>query len=136
MRRKNSNKHKTELTDELGENNEKIVELKLDIDKLTEDIAQAREELVEAEEQTTDDKAYLEELTAKCHKDDVEFDQRASLRGGEVEAFTKALDIMKEKVDGWEDREIEEEDGGAGGGKKFVQTAEHPVAVKNKWFRC
>jgi len=125
-------KQKKALTDELSENNERMVELKEDIDDLTEEIAQAREELVEAEEQMKDDKSYLEELTAKCHRQAVEFDQRASLRGGEVEALTNALDIMQEKVEGWEDAEIEEEDDSKKGKGKFVQTAEHPTAVKQE----
>lgn len=129
-------KQKKALTDELAENNERLVELKEDIDDLTEEIAQAREELVEAEEQMKDDKSYLEELTAKCHREATVFDQRASLRAGEVEALTNALDIMKEKVKGWEDADIEEEDDDKKGkgkkGKDFVQTAEHPAAVKQE----
>lgn len=133
-------KQRKALTDELAENNERMVELKEDIEELVEEIAQAREELVEAEEQMKDDKSYLEELTAKCHKQAVEFDQRASLRGGEVEALTKALDIMQEKVKGWEDAETDEE--GKGGkdkddkGKgKFVQTAEHASVAQEATAR-
>jgi len=119
-------KQKKALTDELGENNERMVELKEDIEKLVESIAQNREDLVEAEEQMKDDKSYLAELTSKCHRQAVEFDQRATMRAGEVDALTSALDIMKDKVKGWEDAEIEEGDDKK---DKFVQTAEHPVAV-------
>ena len=103
-------KQKKALTDELGENNERMVELKEDIEKLVESIAQNREDLVEAEEQMKDDKSYLAELTSKCHRQAVEFDQRATMRAGEVDALTSALDIMKDKVKGWEDAEIEEDD--------------------------
>lgn len=125
-------KQKKALTDELGENNERMVELKEDIEKLVESIAQNREDLVEAEEQMKDDKSYLAELTAKCHKQAVEFDQRASMRAGEVDALTNALDIMKDKVKGWEDAEIEEDGDKKDKKGKFVQTAEHPVAVKQE----
>ena len=125
-------KQRKALTDELAENNERMVQLKEDIEALVEEIAQAREELVEAEEQMKDDKSYLAELTAKCSKQAVEFDQRASLRAGEVEALTKALDIMTEKVKGWKDAEIDDEkDDKDGKGKgKFVQTAEHPSVAQ------
>jgi len=122
-------KQKKALTDELGENNERMVELKEDIEKLVESIAQNREDLVEAEEQMKDDKSYLAELTSKCHRQAVEFDQRATMRAGEVDALTSALDIMKDKVKGWEDAEIEEGDDKKDKKGKFVQTAEHPVAV-------
>lgn len=126
-------KQKKALTDELEENSERMVELKEAIEELVEEIAQAREELVEAEEQMKSDKSYLQELGEKCHKQAVEFDQRASMRAGEVEALTNALDIMKEKVKGWEDAETEEEDNSKKDNKgKFVQVAERPVAVKQE----
>jgi len=125
-------KQKKALTDELQENNERMVELKEDIDKLVEDIAQDREDLVEAEEQMKDDKSYLEELSSKCHKQAVEYDQRASMRGGEVDALTNALDIMKDKVKGWEDKDVEDKDDEDDKKGKFVQTADHPILVKQE----
>jgi len=125
-------KQKKALTDELQENNERMVELKEDIDKLVEDIAQDREDLVEAEEQMKDDKSYLEELSSKYHKQAVEYDQRASMRGGEVDALTNALDIMKDKVKGWEDKDVEDKDDEDDKKGKFVQTADHPILVKQE----
>jgi len=70
------------------------------IQSLIEQIADARESLVEAESLLKDDQAYLKDLTAQCEDRAKDYDQRSAQRAGEIEALTKALEILSGTVQG------------------------------------
>merc|ERR1719163_1200801 len=70
------------------------------IQSLIEQIADARESLVEAESLLKDDQAYLKDLTAQCEDRAKDYDQRSAMRAGELEALTKALEILTGTVQG------------------------------------
>merc|ERR1719174_1781951 len=70
------------------------------IQSLIEQIADARESLVEAESLLTDDQAYLKDLTAQCEDRAKDYDQRSAMCAGEIEALTKALEILTGTVQG------------------------------------
>jgi hypothetical protein len=53
-----------------------------------------------AESVLKDDQLYLKDLTAQCEQRAKDWDQRSQLRGGELEALTKALTILTEGVAG------------------------------------
>jgi regulator of replication initiation timing len=58
-------------------------------------IAEAKEALVGANNQLTDDQAFLEDLTGQCELKANEFDKRSTSRAGELTALKKALEIIK-----------------------------------------
>merc|ERR1740123_1833663 len=70
--------------------------LKDDIADLEKKIAEDREEVINTEDLLKDDQLYMKDLTAKCEARAKDWDQRASMRGGEVQALTEALAILKE----------------------------------------
>merc|ERR1740123_387109 len=70
--------------------------LKDDIADLEKKIAEDREEVINTEDLLKDDQLYMKDLTARCEVRARDWDQRASMRGGEVQALTEALAILKE----------------------------------------
>eukprot|EP00747_Dinoflagellata_sp_TGD_P144721 gnl/TRDRNA2_/TRDRNA2_176533_c3_seq1.p1 gnl/TRDRNA2_/TRDRNA2_176533_c3~~gnl/TRDRNA2_/TRDRNA2_176533_c3_seq1.p1 ORF type:complete len:718 (-),score=306.11 gnl/TRDRNA2_/TRDRNA2_176533_c3_seq1:37-2190(-) len=89
---------KESLSDDILENKEAMDDIKEDIQDLEEEIATAREALVEAESNLKDDQKYLTELTGRCEKAANGWDQRSSLRKNELEALSKALAVIENKV--------------------------------------
>lgn len=91
---------KTELTKDLDTNAEAMTTLKNDIEKLAKKIAEDREEVVNTEDSLNDDQTYMKDLTARCEARARDWDQRSSMRGGEITALTEALAILKEGPEG------------------------------------
>merc|ERR1719420_1551809 len=65
------------------------------IDECKTTITEAKETLLQAERDLKDDQAYMQELTQRCETKAKEWDQRSVMRGNEIEALTKALDILE-----------------------------------------
>lgn len=65
------------------------------IDECKRQITEATEALIAAEKDLKDDQTYLKDLTERCESKAKEWDQRASMRAKEVEAITKALEIIE-----------------------------------------
>lgn len=74
------------------------------IEKLGTDIADARGNLVEAQSLMKDDEQYLKDLTTRCETSANEFDQRSSMRGGEIEAISTALKVLGDRVKGADEK--------------------------------
>jgi len=83
---------------QMDENEIAIQTLEGDVETLGTEIAQAREDLVDAEALLKDDQQYLKDLTERCEQRAHAYDQRSSMRGQELTALTKALDILENKV--------------------------------------
>merc|ERR550537_1039503 len=83
---------------QMDENKISIETLEGDVETLGTEIAQAREDLVDAEALLKDDQQYLKDLTERCEQRAHAYDQRSSMRGQELTALTKALDILENKV--------------------------------------
>merc|ERR1719161_282721 len=64
------------------------------------DIATTTEELTEEKAQLNDNNLYLKDITATCEMKAKEWDQRSVSRGGEIEAISKALEILTGTVQG------------------------------------
>jgi len=88
------------LEGQIEEDKKFIEEGEAHIQSLSEQIAEARESLVEAESLLKDDQAYLKDLTAQCEDRAKDYDQRSAMRAGELEALTKALEILTGTVKG------------------------------------
>jgi chromosome segregation ATPase len=85
---------KSALTTLIEENNEAMDTLKEDIDGLEKTISDDRGDLVAAEGTLKDDQQYLKELTKKCETSAKDWDQRSSMRAGELEALSGALEVL------------------------------------------
>jgi len=83
---------------QMEENELAISTLEGDVETLGTEIAQAREDLVDAESLLKDDQQYLKDLTERCEQRAHAYDQRSSMRGSELTALGKALDILENKV--------------------------------------
>jgi len=68
------------------------------IEDLKKKISKDRGDLVNAQESLEEDAAYLKDLTSQCENKAREFDQRASMRNGEITALSKAIEIITNKV--------------------------------------
>jgi len=68
------------------------------IGEKTNKISTNQQDLTATSAVMTDDKAYLQDLTAKCNAKSEEWDQRSSMRTDEITALTTALSIIKGKV--------------------------------------
>merc|ERR1719473_1512286 len=86
------------LEGQIEEDQRFIKEGEAHIQSLIEQIADARESLVEAEGLLKDDQAYLKDLTAQCEDRARDYDQRSAMRAGELEALSKALEILTGSV--------------------------------------
>merc|ERR1719181_1697793 len=75
-------------------------QLKKDIDRLQEEIAEHRSDLIESEGQMKDDKQYLADLQKQCEDRANDYDQRSAMRGDELSALTEALKVLKGDVKG------------------------------------
>jgi hypothetical protein len=91
-------KTKTDLSAEIDLTNGNIETLKKEIGTLTMRLAEARGELVEAEHLLKEDKLYLTDLTETCEQRAAMYDQRSVMRGGELTAMSKALEILESRV--------------------------------------
>jgi len=89
-----------ELQKDLDTNAEAMTSLKNDIEKLAKKIAEDREAVVNTEDELKDDTEYMKDLTARCEARARDWDQRSSMRGGEITALTEALAILKEGPEG------------------------------------
>jgi len=89
---------KKDLGDQISSTKDLIDKLATEIDKLTELVAETRGELVDEQASLQDSRLYMKDLSALCEKRANEWDQRTTMRGGEVEALSKALKILKGKV--------------------------------------
>jgi len=87
-----------DLGDQISSTKDLIDKLGTEIDKLTELVAKTRGALVDEEASLQDSQLYMKDLSALCEKRAKQWDQRTTMRGGEVEALSKALKILKEKV--------------------------------------
>mmetsp|Transcript_28240 Transcript_28240/g.65309 ORF Transcript_28240/g.65309 Transcript_28240/m.65309 type:complete len:703 (-) Transcript_28240:40-2148(-) len=88
----------TSLTEGMATNLGAMNELSVTIDSLSTSIASARSELVSTEALLKDDQLYLKDVTERCEVRAKEWDQRSQLRAGELEAISKALEILRTKV--------------------------------------
>merc|ERR1719316_2477193 len=86
------------------------------------DIATTTEELTEEKAQLNDNNLYLKDITATCEMKAKEWDQRSVSRGGEIEAISKALEILTGTVQGLA------ESTGAGGRSAPEEAA--PIALQ------
>jgi len=89
---------KADLEDQISSTKDTMDKLATDIDKLTELVAKTRGELVDEDASLQDSQLYMKDLSALCEKRAEQWDQRTTMRGGEVEALSKALKILKVKV--------------------------------------
>jgi len=87
-----------DLGDQISSTEDLMDKLGTEIDKLTELIAKTRGALVDEEASLQDSQLYMKDLSGLCEKRAKQWDQRTTMRGGEVEALAKALKILKEKV--------------------------------------
>merc|ERR1719159_2333708 len=71
-----------------------------DKDGFLQALAEATDSMVEEEGKLKDDKLYMKDLTAQCELKAREWDQQSAMRASEVAALSKALDIIKAKVQG------------------------------------
>jgi len=83
---------------QMEENELAITGLEGDVETLGTEIAQAREDLVDAESLLKDDQQYLKDLTERCEQRAHAYDQRSTMRGSELTALNKALEILTDKV--------------------------------------
>lgn len=90
---------KASLEAKLEENDATILSTTEAIDELTTQIAESRGSLVSTENLLKDAELYLKDLTALCEARAKDYDQRSSLRAGELDALTKALAVLTEKVE-------------------------------------
>lgn len=86
------------LTGKIKENADAIQESKKKIESLKTKTAQAKEDMVKEKEDLKTNQKFLEDLTARCETGARQWDQRSTLRGEEMEAITKALEILKNEV--------------------------------------
>merc|ERR1719321_802018 len=89
---------KGKLSGEIEEQDKMIQQLAEHISTLEKEIANAREQLVNAETSLKEDQLYLKDLTKQCEDRAADWDQRSQMRAGELEAITKALEVLKERV--------------------------------------
>jgi hypothetical protein len=89
---------KKAIDDEMTSNKEAMESLQKDIDQLETDIADNKESLVNAENQLADDSVYLKDLTVRCEGRAHDWDQRTTMRGQELAALSKAIEIIEGKV--------------------------------------
>lgn len=83
---------------EIGIAKQDIFQLEGKIGALSTRSAQAKQELVETSSMMKDDKLYLDDLTVMCERRAQEWDQRSSTRKDELEAISKAVGILENKV--------------------------------------
>jgi len=86
------------LTEKLQLNSKTRQSLEEEIDGLIAQAASTRGNLVEAAAQLRADQSYMKELTNLCETRSKEWDQRTQMRAGELDALTKALTLMTDKV--------------------------------------
>jgi len=86
------------LGEELDLNAKVRDSLKVDIDTMIGEAADVRGKLVKATSQLQDDEAYMKELTEMCEVRARDWDQRTTMRAGELAALSKAIEIMTDKV--------------------------------------
>jgi len=89
---------KKDLGKQISSTKDLIDKLGIDMDKLTKLIAETRGKLVDEQASLQDSELYMKDLSALCEKRAKEWDQRTTMRGGEVEALSSALKILKGKV--------------------------------------
>jgi hypothetical protein len=89
---------KKSIRDEMDGNDNAMKTLKEDLDQLKVSIAGGRESLVQAESLLQDDQVYLRDATERCEARAKDWDQRSTLRAGELEALAQALAILKGDV--------------------------------------
>jgi len=66
--------------------------------ELTEEIALKTQDRTDSETSRTADQDFLQDLTDKCQKKSVAWDARSKVRSGELEAISKALEILKARA--------------------------------------
>jgi uncharacterized coiled-coil DUF342 family protein len=66
--------------------------------ELTEEIATKTQDRTDSETARTADENFLADLTDKCQKKSVAWDARSKVRSGELEAISKALEILKARA--------------------------------------
>jgi len=91
---------KASLKKEMGSNTDAMKALDKNIQKLAKEIAAHRGDLVESQGDMQDNEQYLKDLTAQCEARANDYDQRSSMRNGEITALAKALTILKGDVKG------------------------------------
>jgi DNA repair exonuclease SbcCD ATPase subunit len=92
------NKEKDGLNKKMKDNLVAISKAEEKIEKLAKEISKDRGDLVKAQELLAEDEEYLKDLTQQCEEKAKDFDQRASMRGNEVEALSQALEVLTKKV--------------------------------------
>jgi len=93
----------SDLNSQMTENSNAMELCDETIAELTTDIADIREDIVGAQAAMEDNKVYMKDLTERCEARAKDYDQRSAMRGGEIGALTKALEILTGEVKGKSD---------------------------------
>jgi len=89
---------KSSLNKRIDDAKTSISTLQTDGEKLASEIGDARRTIVETSDQLEDDQLYLKDLTKMCEARAVDWDQRSTARGEELNALGKVLDLLTEDV--------------------------------------
>merc|ERR1719174_17665 len=104
----------------MSANSDAMKQLKKDIARLQEEIADHRSDLVVAEGQMKDDELYLNDMQKQCEDRANDYDQRSAMRGDELSALNAALKVLKGDVKGRAD-DVNE--------RAFIQAAAKPAST-------
>jgi len=89
---------KKSIGDEMTANSDAMTTLEGELSDLKISIAENQKSLVTAEAMLQDDQTYLSDVTVRCQTRGKEWDQRTQMRAEELEALSKALEILSGKV--------------------------------------
>jgi len=93
----------SDLSSQMSENSNAMELCEETIAELTTDIADVREDIVGAQAAMEDNKVYMKDLTERCEARANDYDQRSAMRGQEIGALSKALEILTGEVKGKSD---------------------------------
>jgi len=87
-----------QLTDNIENAEHEIAQKKVLRAETEEAKAEAEGDLVQTEKDRAEDQKYLDTMTALCEQKSTDFASRQELRAGEIEAMTKAIEIISSKT--------------------------------------
>jgi len=89
---------KASLEGKLKTNKDEQASKATKIDILAKSVGEDRGDLVEAQDLMKDDELYLKDLTTQCETRANQWDQRSTMRAGEITAISAALKVLGERV--------------------------------------
>jgi len=89
---------KASLEGKLKTNKDEQASKATKIDILAKSVGEDRGDLVEAQDLMKDDELYLKDLTSQCETRANQWDQRSTMRAGEITAISAALKVLGERV--------------------------------------